>query len=426
MMRVHYTVDAAKAQLNSRNVNWPDPGWPLPTVPLAQNVVLMKAQYGVDTNDDNVIDCWTPADNANVCGNGVDYSGPTDVTLDTGGGVFATNANAARLRSIKAVRVAVVVRSEHQERPGSGALGQPRQPDRVALQLRRERRDVPGPHPDRQHRSQRLQPLPDLRNGDPAAQRPVEQPMTPARIVSRRRAPARRQRGVVLFVALIGMVVLSLAAVALLRSVDSGTSIAGNLAFKQASIGPHQLRDRAGRLRAVRRAGGEPHHRPVQSRARVQLLREPPAGESASGVPAGIYGARRPRIRGASPRSTRPEHAGYEVRWVIERMCRGPGSGARRVLRRSAGLRGHPGLRQLVPEGHDGRHHDGTLRPGKICDVPPTAPLPRDHSGRRPRRTRSLTRKRCSASRAHRRMTTMNTTNSLPAGLTRRRSWRSA
>jgi len=122
--RVRYSVDAAKAQLNSQNVNWRDPGWPLPVVPLAQNVVLMKAQYGVDFlplpaagGPDNVIDCWTPADNSNTCGNGVDYSGPTDVTSDTGGGVFATNANTARLRSIKAVRVAVVVRSEHQERP---------------------------------------------------------------------------------------------------------------------------------------------------------------------------------------------------------------------------------------------------------------------------------------------------------------------
>ncbi len=63
--------------------------------------------------------------------------------------------------------------------------------------------------------------------------------MNPVPLRAARRTAARRpQRGVVLFVALIGMVVLSLGAVALLRSVDSGTSIAGNLAFKQASIGP--------------------------------------------------------------------------------------------------------------------------------------------------------------------------------------------
>ncbi len=43
-----------------------------------------------------------------------------------------------------------------------------------------------------------------------------------------------RQRGIVLFFTLIAMVVMSLAAVALIRSVDTSTMIGGNLAFKQA------------------------------------------------------------------------------------------------------------------------------------------------------------------------------------------------
>jgi len=43
------------------------------------------------------------------------------------------------------------------------------------------------------------------------------------------------QRGVVLFFALVALVVMSLAAVALIRSVDTSTMIAGNLAFKQAA-----------------------------------------------------------------------------------------------------------------------------------------------------------------------------------------------
>ena len=126
LLRSRYTVDPAKAQLSAQNVNWLDPGFPLPVVPLAQNVVLMKAQYGVRlpsppppaVKPDNVIDCWTPADNADACGNGVDYSGPTDVTVTgaVAGGPFLTNADTERLRSIKAVRIAIVVRSEHQER----------------------------------------------------------------------------------------------------------------------------------------------------------------------------------------------------------------------------------------------------------------------------------------------------------------------
>jgi len=49
------------------------------------------------------------------------------------------------------------------------------------------------------------------------------------------RNPASRQRGLVLFFALIALVVMSLAAVALIRSVDTSTMIAGNLAFKQSA-----------------------------------------------------------------------------------------------------------------------------------------------------------------------------------------------
>lgn len=44
-----------------------------------------------------------------------------------------------------------------------------------------------------------------------------------------------RQRGVVLFFALVALVAMSLAAVALIRSVDTSTLIAGNLSFKQSA-----------------------------------------------------------------------------------------------------------------------------------------------------------------------------------------------
>lgn len=46
---------------------------------------------------------------------------------------------------------------------------------------------------------------------------------------------ATKQRGAVLVVALIAMVAIMLAAVALVRSVDTNTVISGNLAFKQAA-----------------------------------------------------------------------------------------------------------------------------------------------------------------------------------------------
>ncbi|HEV8553034.1 MAG TPA: hypothetical protein VGR65_06570 [Casimicrobiaceae bacterium] len=63
--------------------------------------------------------------------------------------------------------------------------------------------------------------------------------------MSTRHSPARcapignsQQRGVVLFIALIVMVAMSLAAIALMRSVDTTSAVIGNLAFRQASILP--------------------------------------------------------------------------------------------------------------------------------------------------------------------------------------------
>lgn len=49
-------------------------------------------------------------------------------------------------------------------------------------------------------------------------------------------AKSHQQRGLVLFVALIALVAMSLAAAALIRSVDSNVLAAGNLAFKQSAI----------------------------------------------------------------------------------------------------------------------------------------------------------------------------------------------
>lgn len=46
-------------------------------------------------------------------------------------------------------------------------------------------------------------------------------------------APRRAQQGVILFIALIVLVAMSLAGIALMRSVDTNVLIAGNLAFRQ-------------------------------------------------------------------------------------------------------------------------------------------------------------------------------------------------
>lgn len=49
-------------------------------------------------------------------------------------------------------------------------------------------------------------------------------------------ARMRRQAGVILIITLIALVAMTLAAVALVRSVDTGTIVAGNLGFKQSAV----------------------------------------------------------------------------------------------------------------------------------------------------------------------------------------------
>jgi type IV pilus assembly protein PilX len=62
----------------------------------------------------------------------------------------------------------------------------------------------------------------------------LRRPTVAQRRMDHRAAP-RRQQGVILIIALIVLVAMTLAAIALVRSVDTGGLVAGNLAFKQAA-----------------------------------------------------------------------------------------------------------------------------------------------------------------------------------------------
>jgi type IV pilus assembly protein PilX len=60
--------------------------------------------------------------------------------------------------------------------------------------------------------------------------------MKAGRINGRRIITPRSQRGVVLLIALIMLVAMTLAGIGMMRSVDTGSVIAGNMAFKQATL----------------------------------------------------------------------------------------------------------------------------------------------------------------------------------------------
>ena len=92
--RIKYDVDTPNAVLRTTDLLTTNA---LVLNPIAQNVVLMKAQYGIDTNADGIVDCWTPAD-ASTCG---DFSPAAVITFTL-----------PQLNRILAVRIGVVIRSD--------------------------------------------------------------------------------------------------------------------------------------------------------------------------------------------------------------------------------------------------------------------------------------------------------------------------
>ena len=138
-------------------------------------------------------------------------------------------------------------------------------------------------------------------------------------LAARRPGTVRRQRGVVLFIALIAMVVLSLAGVALIRSVDTAGSVAGNIAFREASTTAVNL--------AVEQAvnwvflSGLNIELDDSARHYYAKLQ---AGEKPNGIPAllsGTYKTMSPAYTAAIGAADVFKTTNVEVRSVIERVC---------------------------------------------------------------------------------------------------------
>jgi hypothetical protein len=135
------------------------------------------------------------------------------------------------------------------------------------------------------------------------------------------RAALRAQRGVVLFIALIAMVILSLAGVALVRAVDSSTSVAGNLAFRQSSIAPVNL--------AIEKAVDAIFKSKTiadlnSNDAAHNYFAALQANEKPNGVPNVLAGSYPPSLYTLSIDTD--VTTGIEVRSVIERVCNATGA----------------------------------------------------------------------------------------------------
>jgi type IV pilus assembly protein PilX len=137
---------------------------------------------------------------------------------------------------------------------------------------------------------------------------------------------AARQRGVVLFFALIALVVMSLAAVALIRSVDTSTMIAGNLAFKQSATtsGDSGVEAAINALNATQTA---------MQAIPSNVLMDPANALNVTNAANGYYSNADPAMSLTDPANwvdaksmlvTSDDGAGNEVRYIIQRMCRNP------------------------------------------------------------------------------------------------------
>lgn len=127
----------------------------------------------------------------------------------------------------------------------------------------------------------------------------------------------RRQAGAVLFIALIVLVAMTLAGIALMRSVDTTLGIAGNMAFKQATI---QGADRG--VKAAFDWLGDP------ARAGTVLQNTDTAAGYFSAKPAQepdwfdiAQWTNAVRLPNEGGFVGQPDNAGNVVRYIIHRMC---------------------------------------------------------------------------------------------------------
>jgi len=134
-------------------------------------------------------------------------------------------------------------------------------------------------------------------------------------------ARSARERGIVVFVALIAMVLLSLAAVALMRSVHTNTLVVGNLAFRQAavSLSTAAVEKAVYDLFPPTRTIADTNHDLARNYYATHQ-----AGEDANGIPAVLRGQNPPACQ--PPWQVMTDAAtGNTVCYVIERMCTATG-----------------------------------------------------------------------------------------------------
>jgi type IV pilus assembly protein PilX len=137
--------------------------------------------------------------------------------------------------------------------------------------------------------------------------------------------PGARQRGVVLMIALIVLVAMTLAGIALMRSVDTTTIIAGNLAFQQSatSSGDTGTEAAATWLKNTGAGGGAGLWNNIPAQGYMAQRQDPAAGQSWDAFwNAVINPSGGPSL---ATTLTQDANTGNTVAYVIQRLCNAQG-----------------------------------------------------------------------------------------------------
>lgn len=128
-----------------------------------------------------------------------------------------------------------------------------------------------------------------------------------------------KQRGIVLYIAIIALVVLMLAAVALIRSVNTTTVIAGNLAMKQSATisGDRGLWNGSSVITGMETAGTAAGQDPMTSAAHPYNINSPATGYYST---VGQINLTDSTIWSTLPSVS--DASGNSIQYIVERLCR--------------------------------------------------------------------------------------------------------
>lgn len=135
----------------------------------------------------------------------------------------------------------------------------------------------------------------------------------------------KTQRGIVLMLAIVVLIIMSLAAVGLMRSLLSSNKVAGNLAFQQAALQSAELGFESAIAWLEQNNYGTQLHQTVVNAGYMAFAQNPQ--RDANGIPAPWEQQWNTMVGGGAPVINLPvDAAGNRVSYMIHRLCNGVGA----------------------------------------------------------------------------------------------------